>query len=100
MQIRLHRCRLPFLHTDLHACSKVQKALDVQGIPYAVVRGPLLRRNRHQLVELGCTPDYPVIEFDDGKAYREDADAMVARIAAGTLLDGVRYSARWPKRVA
>jgi len=37
-KLKLHRCSWTFLHTDLDACWKVQRALDEQGIEYEVVK--------------------------------------------------------------
>ena len=43
MAVKLHRCQLMFLKFDGHACHRVQKALDEQGIEYEVVKEPTLR---------------------------------------------------------
>ena len=37
-KVKLHRCSWTFLHTDIDACWRVQKALDEQGIEYEVVK--------------------------------------------------------------
>ena len=37
-ELKLHRCSWTFLHTDLDACWKVQRALDEQGVDYEVVK--------------------------------------------------------------
>jgi glutathione S-transferase len=68
-----------------HPCWKVQKALDEQGIPYEVVRGPLRRGRRNDLERLSGQRAYPVIEFEDGRIYREQSKDMAARIEAGAL---------------
>jgi glutathione S-transferase len=68
-----------------HPCWKVQKALDEQGIPYEVVRGPLRRGRRDDLERLSGQRAYPVIEFEDGRIYREQSKDMAARIEAGAL---------------
>ena len=46
MAVKLHRCPLMFLKMDGHACWRVQKALDEQGIDYEVVKAPLRRGAR------------------------------------------------------
>ena len=68
-----------------HPCWKVQKALDDQGIDYEVVKGPL--RNRSQVEDLSGQGKYPVIEFEDGRVYREESAEMAKRIRAGKLFD-------------
>jgi glutathione S-transferase len=73
---------------DAHPCWKVQKALDEQGIEYQVLKGPLRRGQRDALEKLSGQRKYPVIEFDDGTAYREESNDMAARIRGGELLAG------------
>jgi glutaredoxin len=85
MAIRLHRCPNMWAKLGAHPCWKVQKALDEQGIPYEVVRGPLRRGRRDELERLSGQRAYPVIEFEDGRVYREQSKDMAARIAGGTL---------------
>ncbi len=86
MAIRLHRCPLTFLHTDLDACWRVQRELDEQGIAYEIVKEPLLPKSRREDVKrLSGQHLLPVIEFEDGTAYRAESKDMVARIAAGDL---------------
>jgi glutathione S-transferase len=85
MAIRLHRCRNTWVKVGAHPCWKVQKALDEQGIPYEVVVGPVRHRKRDELERLSGQRQYPVIEFDDGRVYREESKVMAARIEAGTL---------------
>lgn len=85
-KVRLHRCPLTFLHTDMDACWKVQRALDEQGVEYEVVKAPLYPRGRRKDVEqLSGQVMLPVIEFEDGTAYRAESDDMAARIRAGEL---------------
>lgn len=86
MPLKLHRCSLMFVKIDAHPCWKVQKALDEQGIEYEVVKGPLRPGKRDELEELSGQNKYPVIEFEDGKVYREESKAMAERIRAGKLL--------------
>ena len=85
MALKLHRCSLMFAKIDAHPCWKVQKALDEQGIEYEVVKGPLLPGKRHQLDQLSGQRKYPVIEFEDGRTYREESKDMAAKIRAGQL---------------
>jgi glutaredoxin len=86
--IKLHRCSSMWVKIDAHPCWKVQKALDEQGIEYEVVKGPLRRGRRDALEKLSGQRQYPVIEFDDGTAYREESKDMAARIRRGELLEG------------
>jgi hypothetical protein len=37
--------------------------------------------------ELSGQPQYPAIEFEDGRVYREESKDMVARIKAGKLFE-------------
>jgi len=85
MAVKLHRCSAMFAKIDAHPCWKVQKALDEQGIEYEVVKGPLLPGKREELEKLSGQRKYPVIEFEDGTAYRDESKDMAARIRAGEL---------------
>jgi glutathione S-transferase len=87
MAIRLHRCSWTFLHTDLDACWKVQRALDEKGIPYEVVKHGYGKGGRPDVEALSGQRLLPVIELGDGSAYRAESDEMAARVRAGTLLD-------------
>jgi glutathione S-transferase len=73
---------------DAHPCWRVQKALDEQGIEYEVVKGPLRPGKRDELEQVSGQRKYPVIEFEDGRSYREESADMAAKIRAGELLDG------------
>ncbi len=64
----------------------MQRELDAAGIEYEIVPGPLSRRRRSAVEALSGQRLYPVIEFPDGKLYREQSKAMAARIKAGLLL--------------
>ena len=86
-KVKLHRCSWTFLHVDLDACWKVQKALDEQGVDYEVVKHGYLRGKRPEVVELSGQKLLPVIELEDGTAYRAESDDMAARVRAGGLLD-------------
>ncbi|MGZ6562796.1 MAG: glutathione S-transferase N-terminal domain-containing protein [Solirubrobacteraceae bacterium] len=88
MAIKLHRCPNMWVKISAHPCWKVQKALDEQGIQYEVVKGPLRRGQRDALEKLSGQRQYPVIELEDGTAYREESKDMAARISRGELLEG------------
>jgi glutaredoxin len=83
--IRLHRCRNEWVKLSGHPCWKVQKALDESGVPYEVVKGPVRPGKRDDLERLSGQRKYPVIEFEDGAAYREQSADMAATIRAGRL---------------
>lgn len=86
MAVKLHRCPFTFLHTDLDSCWKVQKALDEQGIEYEVVKEwGFPRGRRTSLKELSGQVLLPVVEFEDGSAYRAESKDMAATIRAGEL---------------
>jgi hypothetical protein len=63
----------------------VQHALDEQGIDYEVVKGPIAKGKRSEVERLTGQRSYPVIEFEDGSAYREESRDMAATIRAGAL---------------
>jgi len=88
MAVKLHRCSLTFVKLDAHACWRVQKALDDEGIEYEVVAGPLRGGKRDAMKELSGQSKYPVIEFEDGSAYRAESKEMAERIRAGKLFEG------------
>jgi len=88
MAVKLHRCSVTFAKVDAHACWRVQKALDEQGVEYEVVKGPLRSGKRDDLKELSGQSKYPVIEFEDGSAYRAESKEMAERIRAGKLFEG------------
>lgn len=87
MAIKLHRCPNEWVKLSGHPCWKVQKALDEQGIEYEVVKGPLRPGKRDELERLSGQRKYPVIEFEDGRTYRDESSAMAERIRAGRLFD-------------
>ena len=87
MAVKLHRCSTMFAKFDGHPCWKVQKALDEQGIEYEVVKGPLRPSKRDELERVSGQRKYPVIEFEDGRIYREESKDMTARISASKLFD-------------
>jgi len=87
MTVKLHRCPFRFLHTDLDACWKVQRALDEQGIDYEIVTEWRMypKGSRSRLKQLSGQTNLPVLEFEDGSVYREESSDMAARIRAGEL---------------
>jgi len=87
MAVKLHRCPNVWVKVSGHPCWKVQKALDEQGIEYEIVKGPLRSGKRDDLEQLSGQRKYPVIEFEDGSAYREESKDMAAKIAAGELFE-------------
>lgn len=83
--VKLHRCSNLWVKLGPHPCWKVQKALDEAGVDYEVVAGPVRRGKRDDLEQLSGQRIYPVIEFDDGRIYREESKDMAAKIRAGQL---------------
>ena len=84
-KVKLHRCSYTFLHTDLDACWKVQRRLDAAGIPYEVVKHGYTKGKRPAIQDLSGQNKLPVIEFEDGTAYRAESKDMAERIEAGRL---------------
>ena len=80
MAIILHRCRATFVKLDGHACWRVQKALDEQGIDYTIAKGPSRKSKRDELERISGQRLYPVIEFVDGNTYRAESAEMAERI--------------------
>jgi glutaredoxin len=85
MAIKLYRCPNIWVKLQGHPCWKVQSALDEQGVEYEVVKGPLRRGKRDEIEQLSGQRAYPVIQFEDGSAYREESKQMAATIRAGRL---------------
>jgi glutathione S-transferase len=85
MAVKLHRCSSMWVKIDGHPCWKVQKALDEEGVDYQVVKGPLRPGKRDELEQLSGQRKYPVIEFEDGSAYRAESKDMAERIRSGEL---------------
>ena len=87
-RVKLHRCPFTFIHNDMDSCWKVQKALDEQGIEYDVVKEPSLPRSRRQdVIKLSGQKMLPVIEFEDGTAFRAESSEMADTIRAGKLFE-------------
>jgi hypothetical protein len=80
--IKLHRCSTKW---KVGPCWRVQKALNEQGVEYEVVKGPARPGKRVDLQRLSGQRLYPVIEFENGAAYREESKDMAATIRAGKL---------------
>lgn len=83
--VKLHRCSYTFLHTELDACWKVEKALREEGIEYEVVKHGYWKGKRPEIVEMSGQKLLPVIEKPDGTAYRAESKEMAATIRAGEL---------------
>ena len=88
MAIRLHRCPLTFIKTSGHGCWQAQKALDEAGIDYELVKEPLRRPKRQEVIRLTGQEMLPVIEFEDGTAIREEGKVLAEMIRSGKLFEG------------
>jgi glutathione S-transferase len=87
-KVKLHRCPFTFIHTKHDSCWTVQDALDERGIDYEVVKEPLFPRGRRKEVQrISGQVMLPVIEFEDGSAYRAESSDMATRIRAGQLFE-------------
>jgi glutathione S-transferase len=84
-KVKLHRCSYTFLHTDLDACWKVERALKEQGIEYEVVKHGFLKGKRPEIVALSGQKLLPVLELSDGSALRAESDDMAAKVRAGEV---------------
>lgn len=85
MALKLHRCSLIWVKIGGHPCWRVQKALDEAGVDYELVKEPASPRKRQGVEKLSGQSKYPVIEFEDGRIYREESKEMAAKIRAGEL---------------
>src|SRR4051794_26317035 len=72
MAIKLYRCPLSFVKTPGHGCWQAQKALDEAGIDYELVKVPLRRPKRAEVIRLTGQEIVPVIQFEDGSVLREE----------------------------
>ena len=88
MAVKLHRCSLVWVKVQGHPCWRVQSALNEQGIDYEVVKGPLAKGKRTAVQKVSGQRLYPVVEFEDGTAYRAESKDMAAKIRAGRLFEG------------
>jgi glutathione S-transferase len=84
--VKLHRCKVHWLRTGGHACWRVESALRDMGVEYEIVDVSYLKGRRPDVVRMTGQRRVPVIEFEDGSAYREESTDMAARIRAGKLL--------------
>ena len=85
--VKLHRCSWTFLHTDMDACWKVERALKEEGIPYEVVKHGYGKseKSRADVIELSGQKQLPVLELTDGEVYRAESDDMAERVRGGEL---------------
>ena len=86
MAVKLHRCGNLWVKLDGHPCWRVQKALDAAGVDYEIVKEPLFRGKRANVIEHTHQNKLPAIEFEDGTWYRDESKAMVLRIGKGELV--------------
>jgi glutathione S-transferase len=87
-KVKLHRCPFTFVHNNMDSCWKVQNALDEQGIEYEVIKEPVYPRGRRKdVIRISGQQMLPVIEFEDGSAYRAESAEMAETIAAGRLFE-------------
>jgi hypothetical protein len=103
MAVKLHRCNAQWVKIGGHPCWRVETALIDQGIEYERVPGPGMpwqRKQRTRVFELTGAYLYPVIEFEDGRIYREESADMVRRIRAGTLFEAAAAEAPSPEATA
>jgi glutathione S-transferase len=95
-KVKLHRCSIPTpdFAAGMHACQKVEKALKQQDIDYEVVHVTILPRSKRSwVIEATGQDRVPVIEFEDGSAYRAESSEMVERIMAGKLFESAEQTA-------
>lgn len=86
--VKLHRCPFTFLPASMDACRRVQDSLDEQGIDYEIVKEPTVPRGRRKdVIALTGQERLPVVEFEDGSAYREESKDMAKTIRAGQLFE-------------
>ncbi|MCW3038169.1 MAG: hypothetical protein JWM31_74 [Solirubrobacterales bacterium] len=84
-KVKLHRCSYTFLHVDLDACWKVERALKEQGVEYEVVKHGYGKGKRPDVVALSGQKLLPVLELSDGSVYRAESDEMAAKVRAGEV---------------
>jgi glutathione S-transferase len=84
-KVKLHRCSWTFLHTDLDACWRVQRALDEQGVEYEVVKHGFGKGKRPEVVDLSGQKLLPVLELPGGEIYRAESKEMAERLRAGGI---------------
>ena len=86
-KVKLHRCSYTFLHADMDACWRMQKALDEQGVDYEIVKHGWGKseKSRSEVVEMSGQKYVPVLELADGTIFREETDDMIAKLKSGEL---------------
>ena len=87
MPVKFHRCSQLWIKLDGHPCWRVQKALDAAGVEYVIVKEPLSRGKRKDLIAHTHQNRLPAIELEDGTWYREESKDMVLRISKGELIE-------------
>ena len=75
MPVKLHTCPFPNFKYA-HPCWRVQEALRDAGVEYEIVKHSMLRGRRPEVEQLSGQKVLPVIEFEDGSAYRDESAAM------------------------
>ncbi len=85
--VKLHRCSYTFLHTEMDACWKVEKALKEEGVPYEVVKHGYGKsdKSRAEIIEKSGQKLLPVLELPSGEVYRADSGEMADRVRGGGL---------------
>ena len=90
MAVKLHRCKFtnPLVNKlPGHSCGRVEKALEVAEIEYERVPVSNKRKERTRVFELSGQHLVPMIEFENGVAYRANSKEIAAEIKAGRLFD-------------
>jgi glutathione S-transferase len=86
--VKLHCCSLTFLKVGSHPCWRVQSALDEAGVEYEIVKHPMIRGRRSELMRKTGQRLLPAIELEDGTVLREESAQLAARVREGNLGDG------------
>lgn len=86
MAVKLHRCSLMFIKGG-HPCWRVQKALDDAGVDYEVVKEPLRRGRRTELIQKTGQKLLPAVELEDGTFIREESARLIARVRENRLYE-------------
>jgi glutathione S-transferase len=86
-KVKLHRCSYTFLHINADPCWKLQRELDAKGVDYEIVKHGFGKSEqaRSEIVKMTGQKYLPVLELTDGTVYREETDAMVAKLKADDL---------------
>lgn len=83
MALELHRCSFLWAKAQRHPCWRVQSALDETGVPYEIVKEPLLRGRRKAVIDATGQNRLPAIQREDGSWYRKESEQMASEIRAG-----------------